>query len=76
MHASLNALNIITEILVGEEYVQIMKLLLMQFSLGSSYFLSLMSKYSLQHPFLRLSPAVLFLNVGVKIPHSYKIMKL
>jgi len=37
-----------------------MKLLIMQFSPPSSYFLSLMSKYSLQHPVLKHPQSMFF----------------
>jgi hypothetical protein len=69
-------LNVVTEILVGKEYVQIMKLLLTQFSLGFNYFLSLIYSNILFSPLSSGSLAVSFLNVRVPIPYPYKIMKL
>jgi hypothetical protein len=52
--------------------VQVMKLLITQFSPVSFYLISLGSKYSLQRPLFKLPHSIFFLNVIDKVSHPYK----
>jgi hypothetical protein len=49
-----------------------MKLLIMQFSPDSSYFNSLLSKYSPQHPVLKRPQSVFLLNARDRVSHPYR----
>jgi hypothetical protein len=70
---SLHLILFVSDILITWRRVQVMKLLIMQFSPISCHFISLRTKYSPQHPVLKHPQSMFLPECEIPISHPYGI---